>query len=33
LNVEALRIKFSERLGMDVVHLSKDGLRRVCGDV
>lgn len=33
LDVEALRIKLSEQLGVDEVHLSKVGLGRVCGDV
>jgi hypothetical protein len=33
LDGEALRIKLSEQLGVEEVHLSKVGLGRVCGDV
>ena len=33
LDVETLRIKLSEKLRVDEVHLSKVGLGRVCGEV
>jgi hypothetical protein len=32
LDGEALRIKLSEQLGVEKVHLSKIGLSRVCSD-